>query len=256
MADSDSSLQRDDRHHRRSRSRSPVSPDWAGETPAEREERRLAEVAVLVGPSAGRPRAGSAHTGLLTQEPELAEVTAPTTPTASPAAPPREGAPDARGAETAAPASHAAAPIASPGTPPTQGGSSSAGTGRIAEGCGSGRGEAGRAHAGLRPRPREAAPPSQPATPRPPARPESGGRTPHGPQAPRRRPPRQQQRAKRARSTTPTPAPPTPTPAPLSHSPPSPSPRGGRSTSAHRRPSARRRASRCRSCKGSGTPGV
>ena len=42
MADSDGSPQRDDRHHRRSRSRSPVSPEWTGETPAEREERRLA----------------------------------------------------------------------------------------------------------------------------------------------------------------------------------------------------------------------
>ena len=50
MADSDGSPQRDDRHHRWSRSRSPVSPEWTGETPAEREERRLAEAAVLVGP--------------------------------------------------------------------------------------------------------------------------------------------------------------------------------------------------------------
>ena len=50
MADSDGSPQRDNRHHRRSRSRSPVSPECTGETPAEREERRLAEAAVLVGP--------------------------------------------------------------------------------------------------------------------------------------------------------------------------------------------------------------
>ena len=42
MLDSDGSPQRDDRHHRRSRSCSPVSPEWAGETLAEREERRLA----------------------------------------------------------------------------------------------------------------------------------------------------------------------------------------------------------------------
>ena len=41
MADSDGSPQRDDRHHRRSRSRSPVSLEWTGETPVEREERRL-----------------------------------------------------------------------------------------------------------------------------------------------------------------------------------------------------------------------
>ena len=63
MEDSDGSPQRDDRHHRRSRSCSPVSPEWAGETPAEREERRLAEAAVLVGPPAGQPWAASANTG-------------------------------------------------------------------------------------------------------------------------------------------------------------------------------------------------
>ena len=63
MSDSDGSPQRDDRHHRRSRSRSPVFPEWAGETPAQREERRLAEAAVLVGPPAGRPPAASATPG-------------------------------------------------------------------------------------------------------------------------------------------------------------------------------------------------
>ena len=84
MADSDASPQRDDRHHSWSRSRSPVSPEWTGETPAEREERRLAEAAVLVGPP------------LPAQEPEPGEVTAPAAQAASPAAPPREGAPDAR----------------------------------------------------------------------------------------------------------------------------------------------------------------
>ena len=121
MSDSDGSPQRDDRLHRRSRSRSPVSPDWAGETPAEGEERRLAEAAVPVGPPAGQTGAASADTGLSTKEPEPAEVTAPAAQTASPAAPPREGAPDARGAETAAPASHAVALTAAPGTPPTRG---------------------------------------------------------------------------------------------------------------------------------------
>ena len=109
MADSDGSPQRDHRHQRWSRSRSPVSPEWTGETPTEREERRLAEAAVLVRPP---PPA---------QEPEPAEVTAPAAQAASPAAPPREGAPDVREAETAAPASHAAAPTAAPGTPPTRG---------------------------------------------------------------------------------------------------------------------------------------
>ena len=109
MADSDGSPQRDDRHHRPSNSRSPASPEWTGETLAEREERRLAEAAVLVGPS---PPA---------REPEPAEVTAPAAKAASPAAPPREGAPDAQEAETAAPMSHAAATTAAPGMPPTRG---------------------------------------------------------------------------------------------------------------------------------------
>ena len=104
MADSDGSPQPDDRHHRRSRSRSPISPEWTGETPAEREERRLAEAAVLVRPPAGQPRVASADTGPSTQEPEPAEVTAPAAQAVSPAALPREGAPDAREAETAAPA--------------------------------------------------------------------------------------------------------------------------------------------------------
>ena len=77
MADSDGSPQRDDRHHRRSHSCSPVSPEWTGETPAERKERRLAEAAVLVGPPP------------LAQEPEPAEVTAPAAQAARPAAPRR-----------------------------------------------------------------------------------------------------------------------------------------------------------------------
>ena len=67
MADSDGSPQRDNRHHPGFRSRSPVSPEWTGETPAEREERRLAEAAVLVGPPAGQPWAASADTGPSTQ---------------------------------------------------------------------------------------------------------------------------------------------------------------------------------------------
>ena len=102
MADSDGSPQQDDRDHRWSRSRSPVSPEWTGETPAEREERRLAEAAVLVGPPAGQPRVASADTGPSTQEPEPAEVTTPAALAASPAAPPRDGASDARESETAA----------------------------------------------------------------------------------------------------------------------------------------------------------
>ena len=307
MADSDGSPQRDDRHHRRSCSRSPASPEWTGETLAEREERRLAEAAVLVGPP---PPA---------REPEPAEMTAPAAQAASPAAPPREGAPDAQEAETAAPASHAAAPTAAPGTPPTRGVAptqepgtspraaaaaeeSEKGARGVATAAPAGRATASADHAAtpgtprkqgadparatgaspaaataaeeseegargaatatlagratasaghaatpstprtrertphgpraprrwppqqrrrarrareeLRPRPRRAALPPRPATPRPPARRTSEGRTPHGPRAPRRRPPQQQQWAGRARSTAPTPTPPTPTPAP------------------------------------------
>ena len=56
MPDSDGSPQRDDCHHRRFRSRSPVSPGCAGETPAGREERQLAEAAVPVGPPAEQPQ--------------------------------------------------------------------------------------------------------------------------------------------------------------------------------------------------------
>ena len=89
MADADGSPLRDDCHHRRSRSRSPVSPEWTGETPAEREERRLAEAAVLVGPPAGQLRAASVDTGPSPQEPEPAEVTAP--PPKQQALPPRPG---------------------------------------------------------------------------------------------------------------------------------------------------------------------
>ena len=84
MPNSDGSPQQDDRHHRWSRSGSPVCPEWTGDTPAEREERRLGEAAVLVGPP---PPA---------REPEPAEVTAPATQAASPAAPPQEGARDAQ----------------------------------------------------------------------------------------------------------------------------------------------------------------
>ena len=98
MADSDGSP----RHHRQSRSCSPVSPEWTGETPAEREERRLAEAAVLVGPPAGQPRAASADTGPSTQEPEPAQVSAPAAQAASPAALPQEGAPT-RGEQRAQP---------------------------------------------------------------------------------------------------------------------------------------------------------
>ena len=123
MLDSDGSPKRDDRHHRRSRFRSPVSPGCAGETLAEREERRLAEAAVSVGPPAGQPRAARADPGLSAQGPAPTEETAPPAQAGNPVAPPPEGAPGAQGAETAAPAGHATAPTdyaAAPGTPTAQ----------------------------------------------------------------------------------------------------------------------------------------
>ena len=229
MSDSDGSPQRYDRHYRRSRSRSLVSAEGAGETPAEREERRLAEAAVPVGPPAGRPRAAPADTGPSTQGPGPAEETAPATQAASPAAPPWEAAPGARGAETAAPASRAAAPTAAPGAPPARRVAPAQDPG-ASPGAVAAAGGAGRLHGGLRPRPWRARPPPRPATPRPPARRRRGGRTPRGPRAPRGGPPQQQQWAGRARSTARTPTPPTPTQAPPSRSPPSPSPWGGRGT--------------------------
>ena len=121
MLDSDGSPQRDHRHYRRSRSCSPDSPGYAGETLAEREERRLAEAAVLVGPPAWQPSAAPADTGPSTQGPAPAEETTPAAQAASPAVWPREGAPGAQGAEIAAPASRAAARTAAPRAPPAQG---------------------------------------------------------------------------------------------------------------------------------------
>ena len=99
MLDSEGSPQRDDRQHRRSRSRSPVSPGCAGETLAECEERRLAEAAVPVVPPAWQPRAARADTELLTRGPAPASRTAPAAQAASPAVPFPEGAPGAQGAE-------------------------------------------------------------------------------------------------------------------------------------------------------------
>ena len=124
QSDSDGSPQLDERHDRRSRSRSPVSPGYAGETLAELEERRLAEAAVQVGQPAGEPRAAPADPKPSTKGPAPTEETAPAAQAANPAALPTEGAPGAQRAETAAPAGHATAPAdhaAAPGTPPAQG---------------------------------------------------------------------------------------------------------------------------------------
>ena len=114
MSDSDGSLERDDRHHRRSHSRSPVSQGCAGETLAEREKRRLAEAAVQVGPRAGQPQAAPDDPGPPAQEPVPAGEAAPAAQAAATAAPPPPQASHAQGAATAAPTGRAAAPSTLP----------------------------------------------------------------------------------------------------------------------------------------------
>ena len=109
MLDSDGIPQRDDRHHRRSRSRSAVSPRYTGETLAERQEQRLADAAVPVGLLAGRPRAAPTDPRPPAQEPVPAEEAAPAAQATAPAAPPSKEAPGEQGAESAAAASRAAA---------------------------------------------------------------------------------------------------------------------------------------------------
>ena len=93
MSDSDGSPLREDRQYRRSRSRCPVSPEWAGETPAEREERRLAEAAVPVGPPAGQPRAASADTGPSPQGAWAGRENRPRRPSSKPCRPALGGGP-------------------------------------------------------------------------------------------------------------------------------------------------------------------
>ena len=116
MSDSDGYPQRDDRHHCQSRSRSPVSPACARETPEEREERQLAEAAVPVGPPAVQPQAAPGDPRQPAPDPVLARGGAPAARAVAPTAPPPGGAPDAQGAAAAAPARHATAP----GTPPAR----------------------------------------------------------------------------------------------------------------------------------------
>ena len=256
MSDSDGFPQRDDRNHRRSRSRFPVSPEWAGETPTERKERRPAEAAVPVGPPAGQPRAASADTGPSTQGPEPGEVTFPAAQTASPTAPPREGAPDARGAETAAPASHAAARTAAPGTPPTQGvaPAQEPGASPRAAAAPEWSGEGARGVATAAPTSCSTSSAGHAAAPSMPRKRGAGPCTGHGPLAGGRRSSSSGQGGRKVpRPRQPHPHPHQP---PRAVSPQSPSPRGGRGTSAPRGPSAGCQASRCRSCKGSGTPGA
>ena len=122
MLDSDGSPQRIDRHHRRCRSSFPVFRGCAGETPSEREERRLAEAAALVRPPAEQPLAAPSDPEPPAPVPVPGKEAAPAAQAVAPAAPPAGGAPDAppdrpHGAATAALAGHAAAP----GTPPARG---------------------------------------------------------------------------------------------------------------------------------------
>ena len=131
MLDSDGSPQRDDRERRRSCSRSPVSPGCAGETPAEREERRLAEAVVPIGPPAGQPQAASGDTRPSTRGPAAAEETTLAVQAASPAAPPPEGATGAQGAATAAPASRSATQNRGPRRAASAGRGPGAGLGRL-----------------------------------------------------------------------------------------------------------------------------
>ena len=90
MSDSDGSPQRGDRHHTRSRSRSPVFPGCAGEIPAEREERQLVVTEVPLGPSGGQPQAAPSDTEFPTPDPAPAGEAAPAAQTAAPTAPPPE----------------------------------------------------------------------------------------------------------------------------------------------------------------------
>ena len=110
MSDSNGSPGQDDRHHRRSRSRTPVSPGYAGETSAEREERQLAEAAVTVWPPAEQPQADRSDPKPQVPDPMPAGKAAPAAQVAASAAPPPGGAPEAHGAAAAAPVSHATAP--------------------------------------------------------------------------------------------------------------------------------------------------
>ena len=117
MSDSNGSPQRDDRHHRRSRPRSPVSPGCAGETPPERKERRLVEAAGPVWPPAEQPQAPPSDPEPPVSEPVPAGEAAPAAQATALAVPPPGGAGDAHGAATTHPASHAIAP----GTPLARG---------------------------------------------------------------------------------------------------------------------------------------
>ena len=117
MSDSDGPPRQGNRHHRKSGSRSPVSPKCAGKSPAEREEGQLAEAAVPVRPPADQPQATASDPEPPASDLAPAQGGACAAETADPTALPLEGAPDAQGAAAAALPSHAMAP----GTPPAHG---------------------------------------------------------------------------------------------------------------------------------------
>ena len=126
MADSDGSPQQDDRHHRRSRSRSPASPEWTGETLAEREERRLVEAAVQVSPP------------LPAREPAPGDR--PRRPSSKPRRQAPGGGPRRAGSGDHSPSEPRRGPDRGPWHAADTAGSPGTGTGRIAEGCDRGRG--------------------------------------------------------------------------------------------------------------------
>ena len=256
MSDSDGSPQREDRHHRRSHSRSPVSPGYAGETLLEREERRLAEAAMPVGTPAGQPRAAPADSGPSTWGPAPAEETTPAAQGASPAAPPPEVAPGAQGAETAASASRAAAPTTAPGALPARGVAPArapgALTGAAAAAEEGGEGAQGAETAALASR--ATAPASHaaaPSTPRSrgtdPARAPSASPGATAAAAEGREGAKYRVHANSSHTHT---SPPKPYPPKAAYL------RDGRSMSTPRHPSVRRQASRCCSCGGNMTPGA
>ena len=118
MSDSDGSPQRYNRHHRRSRSRSPVAPGCVGETPVKCDARQLPEAAVPVELLAKQPQAAPDDPEPPAPEPVPARKAAPAARAAAPAAPPRPAPPRMnQGAAAAALASHATAP----GTLPARG---------------------------------------------------------------------------------------------------------------------------------------
>ena len=99
MSDCNCSPQRDNRHHRRSRSCSPGSAGSAGETPAEREERQLVEAAVPFRLPAEQPQAAPTGPEQPVLNPAPAEEAVLAVQTSAPTAPPPEATLDAQGAK-------------------------------------------------------------------------------------------------------------------------------------------------------------